>query len=202
MTEVLALPLEDAPAEQELREEVVRRVLEPARRLNQELEVAGLAPIPDGPIVQRTANGLWFFAASYLEDPGLAQDGAIIVPDEHLRNLRGLRDAGVSVDLIWIGHELPPDWQPDQPVPRIVPDAPRYRALDQNLERFVIGAAETTLKAAKGIAIATAAAGMLGVGMVAGLAAGVGADPVILGGIRHPSRPIAYWVVLAQWAWE
>lgn len=162
-----------------------------------------LAPIPAGPLVQQTPHGTWFFAADYLDDPGLRQDRVIAIPDRELTRLQRLRDAGVSVDLVWIAHELPAHWRPEMPLPLIVPDAPRYRQLDQSLEKFVIGAAQLTFKAARDIPIATAAAGALGVGMVAGIAtAGVGVDPVILGGVQHPSEPIAFWVVLAQWEWE
>jgi len=201
--ELVLAPLQDVPRQLELKEAVSRRVLAPARLIGEELEVAGLAPIPDGPLVQQTPHGTWFFAADYLNDPGLRQDRAIAIPDRELTRLHQLRDAGVSVDLIWIAHELPEHWRPDVPLPLVVPDAPRYRQLDQSLEKFVIGAAQLTFKAARGIAIATAAAGALGVGLVGGIAtAGVGVDPVILGGIRHPSEPIAFWVVLAQWEWE
>jgi hypothetical protein len=203
--QALALPeLKVAAAiERELDEAIERRVLDPARRIGHELEAIGLTALPEGTLVQPTAHGTWLLAADYLNDPGLAQDRAIAIPERELQTLRRLRAAGVSVDLIWIAHELPGDWQPDKPMPLIVPDAPRYRQLDQQLERLVVGAARTTLTAAKGVAVATAAVGALGVGLVAGLAsASEGLDPVILGGVRHPTEQVVAWAVLAQWHWQ
>ena len=114
--------------------------------------------------------------------------------------MRALRDAGVSVDLIWIGHELPASWSPGEPLPALVPDARRYRELDQRLERVVRTTFETSLAAvkttARGIAL-----GALGVG-AAFASAGAGLDPVVLGGVRHPKEPVAAWTLLAQWHWE
>ena len=31
---------------------------------------------------------------------------------------------------------------------------------------------------------------------------GAGLDPVVLGGVRHPTYPAVTWCVLAQWEWE
>jgi hypothetical protein len=162
--------------------------------------MVGVTEIPRKPIVQQATHGTWFFAADYLNDPGLAQDGAIAIPESELSSLRALRNAGVLTDLIWIAHELPATWTPDQPLPAVVPDPKRMRDLDLDLERFVHGATTTWFRAVHGLAAGLA----VGVGAAASLAAVglIGVDPVILAGIRHPIEPVAAWVKLAQWDWE
>jgi hypothetical protein len=78
--------------------------------------MVGVTEIPRKPIVQQTAHGTWFFAAEYFNDPGLARDGAIAIPESELSALRALRNAGVQADLVWIAHEIPATWTPDQPL--------------------------------------------------------------------------------------
>jgi hypothetical protein len=72
-----------------------------------------------------------------------------------------------------------------------VPDAPRYRELDERLATGIRHLLNAAAMSALGIATGVAEVGKA----LAKL------DPVILGGIRHPHRPIAAWVVLAQWDW-
>jgi hypothetical protein len=185
----------------DLDEPVRTLVLDPARSIGRDdIEVIGVTEIPTRPIVQQTAHGTWFFATEYFNDPGLAQDGGIAVPEAQLPALRALLNAGVQADLVWIAHELPATWTPDQPLPAVVPDPKRIRDLDVDLERFVHGATTTWFRAVRGLSIGLA----VGVGAAASLAAVglVGLDPVILAGIRHPTEPVAAWVKLAQWEWE
>src|SRR5207248_675417 len=87
----------------ELQEPLRRLLLDPARSIGRDdVEVVGVAEIPPHPIVRQTENGTWFFASDFLEDPGLARDGGIAIPEIELLRLRALRDAGVRPDLIWI----------------------------------------------------------------------------------------------------
>ena len=187
----------------DLEEPVRRLLLDPARSIGRDdVELVGITEIPRHPIVRQTENGMWFFAADYLADPGLARDGGIAIPRKELARLAALREAGVRPDLIWIAHELPAGWNPELPLPALVPDPPLMRDLDSGLERFVVATTSASVQVARGIAIGLA----LGVGLAVGVAAGsvalVGLDPVVLGGVRHPDRPVVAWANLAEWVWE
>jgi hypothetical protein len=196
-------PLADEPELlAELDQPIRRQLLDPARTIGEELKIIGITPIPSRPLIQRTLQGTWIFAADYLADPGLGQDGAIAVPEAELHRLYALRDAGIAPDLIWIGHELPSTWRPKQPLPAIVPDARRYRQLDQQLERLVSTAITTSLRVVRGTGRAGAALGTLGLGLAEAIGSGLAElDPVVLGGVRHRQQPVAAWAVLAQWRW-
>ena len=188
-----------------------RRLLDPALKIGRDdIEVVGVTLIPDRPLVHQTAKGTWFFACDYTQDPGLVRDRGIAIPAKELARLRELRDAGVDPDLFWIGHEVPDGWTPDQPLPDLVPDAKRYRDLDVGLEEYVRGAADLSARIVRGVARAIGAVAVGGSGLAAGAAAAggggeaslVGIDPVILGGIKHPTRPVAAWARLASWEWD
>lgn len=183
----------------ELEEPLRRLLLDPARSIGRDdIEVVSVTDVPRGPMVRRTENGSWFFASDFLEDPGLARDGGIAIPDNELQKLRALRDAGLRPDLIWIAHELPPEWTPNQPLPDLVPDPPNIRTLDETLERFVRTTTKVSFEVVRGVAIGVG----LGVGLALSPIALIGLDPVILAGVRHPERPYAAWVKLAQWEWR
>lgn len=169
----------------DMREPIERRLLKPAWTCGEKLEIIGVTPIPTLPFVRCTEDGTWFFMADYLADAGLRQDGAIAIPDRELKRLQRFEEAGVSVDFIWVAHELPENWTPEDPLPMFVPDAPRYSELDQRLERIVSTALSASLTAITMPArIATASL-----------------DPVILGGIRHADRAVVAWAMLAKWDW-
>lgn len=79
----------------ELQDPLRRLLLDPARSIGRDdIEVVSVTEVPRGPIVHRTENGSWFFASDFLEDPGLARDGGIAIPEAELQKLRALRDAG------------------------------------------------------------------------------------------------------------
>ncbi len=172
------------------------RVFKPARRIGENLQIVGVSAFPERSCVARTAAGTWFFGVEYSSDPGLQQDGVIAVPADELVRLRSLGAAGLSVDLVWIAHELPATWDPNQPLPQIVPDAQRYGELDVSLERGVKALINTSLKAAKLAAHSLATAAKAVASPLQGL------DPVILGGVRHSHEPVVAWAVLAKWNWQ
>lgn len=178
-------------------------LLEPARRIGRhDIAVIGVTEIPKQPIIRKTNNGTWFFAAPYLDDPGLARDGAIAIPEVELHRLIALRDAGVRCDLIWIGHEVPADWKPGQPLPDLVPAPANIRRLDANLERLMRGTAIATAGVAAGVALAAGAGVGLALGAAVAPFALIGLDPVILAGVKHPTEPVAAWAPLAAWNWD
>jgi hypothetical protein len=177
------------------------RVMAPAASIGADVPFLGILPIPDRPYVQRTNAGSFFFVSSYLDDPGLRRDGRIAIPKDHLLRLQQLRTAGVSVDEIWIGHQLPESWREGDAVPTLVPSPPLYRELDASMGHVI-----ATGVAALGQAIRVGATTLLSVAGavatgVAGSVASVGTDPIILGGIRHPEHRSAAWVLLAKWDW-
>ncbi len=43
--------------------------------------------------------------------------------------------------------------------------------------------------------------GQTAAGAMAGVAL-IGLDPIVFGGVRHPTAPAVQWAVLAQWNWE
>lgn len=186
----------------ELEAPLRRLILDPARSIGRDdIEVVGVAPIPTHALTpQRTARGTWMWASDYLQDPGLGQDGGIAVPESELQGLLALRAAGVRFDVAWIAHELPATWTPDQPLPAVVPDPKPMRDLDVGLERFVRATVDVWFRAVRALGIGLAVAA----GAAASVAAlgGVGLDPVILVGIRHPTEPVAVWVKIAAWDWE
>jgi hypothetical protein len=183
----------------ELQEPMRRLLLDPARSIGRDdVEAVGVTEIPSQPIVRQTETGSWFFATDFLNDPGLERDGGIAVPEVELQRLRALRDAGVRPDLIWIAHELPTNWAPDQPLPELVPDPLHVRKLDETLERFVRGTAKVSAEVVRGVAIGLG----VGVGLALAPIAAIGLDPVILAGVRHPEHPYAAWVKVAAWTWR
>lgn len=174
------------------------RVMAPAASVGATIPFVGILPIPEGPHIQRTSAGSFFFVSSYVDDPGLRRGGRIAIPRRQLQDLEHLRFAGVSVDEVWIGHQLPKTWREGDALPALIPSPPLYRELDASMERVIANGI-----AALGQALRVGVSGLLAAGSVAaGVVASVGTDPIILGGIRHPTQHVAAWVVLAKWDWE
>lgn len=187
----------------EMEAKIATRLLQPARSIGRhDVGIVAVTPIPQQPIIQQTPGGTWFFASDYREDPGLVRDGSIAIPQEHLDELWRLHCAGVHPDLLWIAHEIPEGWAPGKPLPDLVPSAPRVQTLDAELERFVRLTVRASAEVARGIAIVTGVTVGLAVGAAVAPLALAGLDPVVLGGFRHPTEPIAAWAPLAAWEWK
>jgi hypothetical protein len=183
----------------ELEERLAWEVLEPARAAGVELALLGVTAKPTAPFLAPTPRGTWLIASNHLDDPSAHQLGKIHIPEREHNRLVALEKAGVRCDLVWIAHELPPEWEPDQPIPPLVPPAPRFRDLDTKLDRQVRLAIERSAQVALRV-------GEIGLGLIAApaflLSEGVGLDPVILGGIEHARRDAVVWFELARWEWE
>ncbi|MHB8060810.1 MAG: hypothetical protein ACYDHO_08270 [Gaiellaceae bacterium] len=184
----------------ELDERLSWEVLEPARMAGIELAFLGVTAKPSEQFLARTPRGTWIIASSHLDDPTVRETGKIHIPAREHERLVALEKAGVRCDLVWIAHELPREWQPGQPIPSLVPPAPRFRELDVRLARHV----QQAVKRSARIWLRVARAGLTVVAAPALLfdAGGIGADPVILGGIAHESRDAVVWYELASWHWE
>lgn len=176
-----------------------RRMLSPARQAHYELRLVGATVLPQRQVIARTQYGTWLFV-SHVEDPTARQyRGRIPIPAEQYRKLVELDRVGVVPDLVWLGHQQPDSWQEGD---RVYVPAPReLREKDQRLELRLARGTELFVKRA-GATLALAAAAPLAVGAAAVGALGAGLDPIILGGVRHPTLPVVQWVLLAQWEWE
>ena len=207
MSEVSLLPAPrvSVEIERQLYELVEARVLEPGLRAGYELQLAGATVLPQRQQIVQTKYGKWMFV-NHVADP-TARRGAVDVirrkrakipiPPAELDRLQALERAGVHVDLVWLGHQLPDTWEEGQMVPVTTPK--HLREKDQRLKQRLMTGTELWLKAATATLAGAFALPAIG---AAGLLAGVGTDPIVLGGIKHPDYPVVHWVLLAQWEWE
>jgi hypothetical protein len=75
------------------------------------------------------------------------------------------------------------------------------RELDERLTLQLAKALRVYLKGVL-ILLGMAASAPLVVVGGAATAVGVGLDPIIFGGVKHPQLPVVMWCALAQWDWE
>ena len=184
-----------APAVRTELDELLRvRVQERAATIGRDLPVFGITKRVTEPERVRSELGSWYFVNGFA-DPTIRTFGGQPIPESIQRELRALANTGLQLDRIWVAHELPPDWPDDAPLPQLVPDQPGIRRTDESLMKFANAFARMTVLVAKGIAVGTA-------GLVVGAASvTAGLDPLVLGGVDHPTEPATIWVVLARWDW-
>ncbi len=188
---VLPVPHVDFAAQAELADRMEARVLSPARTRGYELRLVGATVLPHGKVISRSQWGTWLFVEHW-DDPTAPQyGGKIPIPAAEHTKLTTLVEAGVRPDLLWLAHELPAGWKEGDRLDQLVPAPAHLRKKDERLVRQLQKITSATMK----VAGATA-------GAVSGLLTdGVGLDPIVLGGVRHPEYPIVMWTVLAQWEW-
>jgi hypothetical protein len=198
MNEVVPFPTpepEDGLAVRQTMEIANERMLAPAGAAGYELPLVGATPPLHQRSIHRTPQGVWLFD-DYVNDPtALEYKGEIPVPQGETERLVALWEAGVRAQYVWIGHQLPDDYQEGQPLPRLVPAPRELREKDEKLKLNLT-------KAAKVLGVVAAGTLALAVSPLALAAAGVGQDPIVLGGVRHPKAPVVAWCVLCQWEWE
>jgi hypothetical protein len=174
------------------------RLLAPACEAGYELSLLGTTVLPQRQVIRRTQQGTWLLT-DYRQDATAAlYGGRIPIPAESHARLTELAAAGVAPDHVWLAHQLPGDWQPGQPVDALVPDPKHLRQRDQRLIRGLQAASRT---AAQVLAVGGLALGTMALAPLAMLG-GVGLDPVVLGGVQHPTLPLVVWVELARWEWQ
>lgn len=197
---VLPAPRADANLEREFVQLAEQRVVDPARRAGLEVPMLGATVLPQRQTICRTDQGAWLLV-DHTDDPTASHyRGKIPIPAAEIAVLRRLHDAGVHVDTVWLAHELPATYRAGDAIPRLVPVPRELREKDERLTARLTTATELFLKAAA-LTLTAAVAAPLGVIGVAA-AATPGLDPVILGGVTHPTLPLVQWCLLAQWEWE
>lgn len=171
-------------------------MLEPARAAGIELTTVDPTAVPSSQQVCWTDFEAWLFT-EFSDDPAArANGGKLPIPLRIHERLSTLADAGVDPDLVWLAHQLPETWLDGDPIPDLVPPPPHLHRIDELLLTPVRGIKKL--------------AGLISVGVreiPLGVAAFIdgatsGLDPVVLGGVMHPTLPIVQWAVLAQWTWE
>jgi hypothetical protein len=178
----LPIPLPSGDMDRPLTVLVEHRMLAPARRAGYGLRLVGATVLPQRQRITRTQWGTWEFV-DHVDDPTAEQyGGRIPIPADQITRLAELYQAGVNPQFVWLGHQLPDNYQEGDP---LVPELREMREKDERLRLWF--ASLTNL--AKGTAASIAAAG-------------AGLDPIIFGGVQHPELPIVGWCVLAQWDWE
>lgn len=186
----------------ELGERLERQVFAPARSMGVDLEVSVVTDPPPPIEFKRSPAGTWWVASSFDVDPiALANGGLTTAPPDVVAELRALRAAGVDFEFIFILHELPKEWTPGTPIPRMqLAGTGDDAAAVVNMQKAVFAAGLDALRttaqvagiAARGVATAGAVA-------IAGMAVGVALDPVVMGGVKDPGSDRIAWVPLAAW---
>jgi hypothetical protein len=190
---ILPAPTLQADARSVLADLVLRRMLEPASAGGLELTTTEPTLVPSQTEVCWTASGAWLLVAPSQDPTSRNRDRRIPVPMAEEMRLALLEVAGVEPDLVWLAHQLPATWAEGEAIPDLVPAPPRLRHIDEML----LGPVRGAKKLASLIKIA-------GRSLPAGLTAiaEVGLDPVVLGGVVHPSLPVVQWAILAEWTWD
>lgn len=159
------------------------RIIEPAENAGYELRLLGATVLPQRQTICRTKHGMWLFVDNQLDPTAKEYGGRIPVPAVQHERLVSLARAGVAPDHVWLGHELPAGWKGPE-IPPLVPAPAALRAQDEAL----VGCVRRVLKGAADV-FAVAPSTL------------IGQDPIVLGGVEHPSYPVVNWVLLAQWHW-
>jgi hypothetical protein len=200
-----------------LEERLEQQVFAPARAAGfEELAVATVTDPPPPIETKRSPDGKWWVASTFELDPVMVANGGVMeAPEEVVTELRDMRSAGIDFDQVWVLSELPAEWTPGTPPPkmRLAGGDTQAGQVVRNQETVFAAAlealrltAQAVGMAVKGTAVvggaAIGAAGAATVG-VAGAAFGVGAsmglDPVILGGVEDPESGKIAWVPIAAW---
>jgi hypothetical protein len=195
-----------------------KQLVEPARRSGHELTYYGEFIEPPQPIAFRS-NGAPWLLVPYEQDPVGAQFGGYVpLPRETRDELGVLANAGVDPDVVWVLHEMPADWTPEQPAIVDVPVPPDIARREERALRIL-----DRFGQAIGLGLAATVVGELRrtwplldrmasrINRVASRVQAAQADPprlergadnLILGGVRDPQNPegiLCY--VLVRWTW-
>lgn len=187
----------------EFGERLERQVFAPARSMGVGLEVSVVTDPPPPIEFKQSPTGTWWVASSFDVDPiALSNGGLTTAPPDVVAELRALRAAGVDFEFIFILHELPKEWTPGTPIPRmqLAGTAGDDAAAVVNMQKAVLAAGLDALRATAQVAgVAARGIATAGAVAVAGMAVGVALDPVVMGGVKDPGSDRIAWVPLAAW---
>lgn len=178
--------------EPRLTELAVERMLQPADRLGCKLDLVGCTVLPQNQEIHLSEQGNWLFAHPQHDPSASRYGGRVPIPAAQREHLTTLSRAGVRPDHVWIAHELPADFERTDIAERLVPAPQRLRKRDDVLLR----------RARNFLALSKDAVGAAASLPALALGAFVGLDPVVLGGVQHPTEDAVLWAILAQWEWD
>lgn len=181
-----------------------QRVFAPARASGIEnLAIAAVTDPPPPTEARRSPKGTWWVASTFELDPVAQSNGGFTrAPAEIVEGLNSMRAAGVDFDYIYVLNELPPEWTPGSPAPKMrladanVAGAAQVVKVQETVFAMGIEALRLTAQAVGTVARGTA---VVGAAAVAGIGGAIVLDPVILGGIKDPASDKIAWVPLAVW---
>lgn len=187
----------------ELNERLEQQVFAPARSIGVDLPLTAVTAPPPPVEIKRSPKGTWWLASTFDADPVAVSNGGFTkAPPEVVAELRTLRAAGVDFEYVYVLHELPGDWTPGTPPPkmRLAGSASSGAASVVKMQEAVFVAGFEALRATvKATGVAARGLAMAGAAVAVGAAEAVAFDPVILGGVRDPESDRVAWVTLAVW---
>ena len=189
----------------EISEAVEERLLAPARRAEVVVPVLGTAPKPTERIHWQAPTGRWWLIDDFRSDPTAETYGGVVVPADVRGRLKDLLRAGFAPDLVLVGHEMPDQYTPGDPVPNLVPEQAPASPIPATLVNPSPDAAlEAARQGTKGVLTLSRLAGKALLALV-GTAVAAGSvlsrlDPVIVAGVEI--RPGVFaWVEVDRWSW-
>lgn len=187
-----------------LSERLERQVFAPARAAGIEnLAIAAVTDPPPPTEAKRSPSGNWWIASTFELDPVARSNGGFTeAPAEIVSGLHSMRAAGVDFDYVYVLNELPPDWTPGSPAPKMQlvgangTGAAQVVKAQETVFAMGIEALRVTAQAIGAVAKGTA---VVGGAAIAGVGQAIALDPVVLGGLKDPNSDKIAWVPLAAW---
>jgi hypothetical protein len=184
------------------------RMLQPAREIRREIQPIGVSRLPVGRMNETvySPDGPWKIV-DVRDDPGRTDRrgradsrGKMPVPVDLITMLREWHAANARPHYLVIAHQLPSTWREGDPLPPI-PTPRRLREKDERLTRQLEMGSRLLLGVVGGLFLAPLAPLAIGAAALSGVG-GVGADPVIFAGVRHPELPLVEWCYVCSWEWD
>lgn len=181
-----------------------QQVFAPARVAGIEnLTIAAVTDPPPPTEAKRSPDGNWWVASTFELDPVAQSNGGFTrAPAEVVTGLHSMRAAGVDFDYIYVLNELPPDWTPGSPAPRmqlVRADAAGVAQVVRTQETVFALGLEALRMTAQAVGVVAKGTAIVGGAAVAGVGQAIMLDPVVLGGLKDPGSDKIAWVPLAAW---
>jgi hypothetical protein len=195
---------ETAAVSPALSERLERQVFAPARVAGIEnLAIAAVTDPPPPTEAKRSPEGTWWVASTFELDPVAQSNGGFTkAPAEVVTGLHSMGAAGVDFDYVYVLNELPPDWTPGSPAPKmqlIGADATGSAQVVRTQETVFAMGIEALRMTAQALGTVVKGTAVVGGAAVAGIGQAIVLDPVVLGGLKDPESDKIAWVPLAAW---